>query len=262
VRFRFSGALPQQSVVIQPAAAPAAPCDAVLSAVVRVDTAAQRDALLATLSGQAAHAPVEPAFAPSVFLVEHARRGWELPGGKVDAGETAVQAAMREFEEETGISASAGPAWAREVASQLADPARWAALGEYVIEEPHRVHAKRVLVAVVHAHTQLLFGDDEPEDPTRAPASLTALTCLQGETRRAAIAPLMLLPGHAPAAECCEAHAASPQSSPSIAGNTQVPTRPCVGGRASPLLQDQVWPWVVRSLQRAVAQSITHDDGE
>lgn len=36
------------------------------------------------------------------LLVRHARRGWELPGGKIDAGEGPVHCALREFREETG----------------------------------------------------------------------------------------------------------------------------------------------------------------
>lgn len=42
----------------------------------------------------------------SFLLMKHADR-WDLPKGRVDAGETDLECALREFEEETGISRSA-----------------------------------------------------------------------------------------------------------------------------------------------------------
>jgi 8-oxo-dGTP diphosphatase len=36
------------------------------------------------------------------LMVRHARRAWEMPGGKVNAGENADEAVVREFREETG----------------------------------------------------------------------------------------------------------------------------------------------------------------
>ncbi|TCP26636.1 8-oxo-dGTPase [Scopulibacillus darangshiensis] len=38
------------------------------------------------------------------LLTRHPRRGWEFPGGKVEEGETAEEAAVREVYEETGAS--------------------------------------------------------------------------------------------------------------------------------------------------------------
>ena len=38
-------------------------------------------------------------------MVRHKDRGWEMPGGHVHEGESARDAARREFEEETGMSA-------------------------------------------------------------------------------------------------------------------------------------------------------------
>jgi 8-oxo-dGTP diphosphatase len=64
------------------------------------------------------HDPLAPAatlVAPSVFVAVRWHHGalllvrrcdtgtWELPGGRVDVGETAVQAAVRETAEETGV---------------------------------------------------------------------------------------------------------------------------------------------------------------
>ena len=36
------------------------------------------------------------------LMVRHARRSWEMPGGKVNPGESPEAAAVREFHEETG----------------------------------------------------------------------------------------------------------------------------------------------------------------
>ena len=36
------------------------------------------------------------------LMVDHKHRGWELPGGKIEAGEGPVHGALREFREETG----------------------------------------------------------------------------------------------------------------------------------------------------------------
>ena len=63
-------------------------------------------------------APPATVVAPSVFVAVRGRGGrlllvrrcdsgtWELPGGRVDVGETAVEAAVRETAEEAGVRCS------------------------------------------------------------------------------------------------------------------------------------------------------------
>src|SRR5688500_7813013 len=53
---------------------------------------------------------VEHEGVPSVILIKRADRGrnagqWGLPGGRMDEGETPVEAALRELEEELGLRA-------------------------------------------------------------------------------------------------------------------------------------------------------------
>ncbi|DAC15780.1 MAG TPA: NUDIX hydrolase [Candidatus Poseidoniales archaeon] len=42
----------------------------------------------------------------AILLVRHPERGWELPGGHLEQGETPMQCLEREVKEETGLSLS------------------------------------------------------------------------------------------------------------------------------------------------------------
>lgn len=42
----------------------------------------------------------------NVLIVRSPKRGWEFPGGQVEAGETLEEALVREIEEESGITAA------------------------------------------------------------------------------------------------------------------------------------------------------------
>jgi 8-oxo-dGTP diphosphatase len=55
-----------------------------------------------------------------VLLVRHHRRGWEIPQGKVEEGESLFEALHREVREETGVRVEQGPLAA--VWSKLSPP--------------------------------------------------------------------------------------------------------------------------------------------
>jgi 8-oxo-dGTP diphosphatase len=47
--------------------------------------------------------------AGKVILVKHRKRGWEIPQGRVEEGESLLDALFREVREETGVTVELGP---------------------------------------------------------------------------------------------------------------------------------------------------------
>ncbi len=78
------------------------------------------------------HVLILPIDKEKLLFTCHPQRGWELPGGKVEEGETAQEAAIREAWEETGARIS--------VLSQLA---------EYRVKEGESLFIKAVFLAEV-----------------------------------------------------------------------------------------------------------------
>ncbi len=66
------------------------------------------------------------------LLTKHSIRGYEFPGGKIEVGESPVEAAKREVYEETGG-----------VVSSLTY------IGQYVVEEEHRTIIKNIYLALI-----------------------------------------------------------------------------------------------------------------
>ncbi|ABB33522.1 NUDIX hydrolase [Geobacter metallireducens RCH3] len=56
-----------------------------------------------------------------ILLIRHHKRGWEIPQGRVEAGEGIVDALRREVREETGVEIKPGPLTA--VWSKVSPPA-------------------------------------------------------------------------------------------------------------------------------------------
>lgn len=59
-----------------------------------------------------------------LMVFDRWRAQWELPGGMLDPGETAREAAVRELAEETGITATTAPEFAAVAEFELRRPAR------------------------------------------------------------------------------------------------------------------------------------------
>ncbi len=70
-----------------------------------------------------------------ILLVNHPRRGWEVPGGQIEEGESLLEGLQREIYEETGTTAEIGAL--TEVYSNVKAPTKviFAFLGTYVSGE-------------------------------------------------------------------------------------------------------------------------------
>ena len=70
-----------------------------------------------------------------ILLIRSPRRGWELPGGKVEEGENLIEALQREIQEEAGVTASIGPLVG--IYSNIRSPPKlmFGFLGDYVCGE-------------------------------------------------------------------------------------------------------------------------------
>jgi 8-oxo-dGTP pyrophosphatase MutT (NUDIX family) len=98
-----------------------------------------------------------------VLLVEHTYlKGWHLPGGGVDAGETAEEAMVRELREEAGVEALDRP---RLLSIHLSGPSF---PGDHVLV--YRLDAWRRVASTSHGeilHAEFFAPDALPEGTTR-----------------------------------------------------------------------------------------------
>ena len=70
-----------------------------------------------------------------ILLIRSPRRGWELPGGKVEEGENLIEALQREIQEEAGVTASIGPLVGIYSNIRLPTKLMFGFLGDYVSGE-------------------------------------------------------------------------------------------------------------------------------
>jgi 8-oxo-dGTP diphosphatase len=87
----------------------------------------------------------------TIVLTRHRRRGWEVPGGKVDRGETPVDAAHRELFEETGVKT---------------ESLRW--IGQYVIHsvDKGKPTVKNIYIGKVQEWNEIPAGFETLECKT------------------------------------------------------------------------------------------------
>ena len=261
-KLTLPGGLPNQTLVVAGSDTSSTgheSADAVLCPVLIVSTPEARQALIDHLQhrGLKAHAHGDASSVlrglqeVSLYMVEHRKRGWEIPGGKIDENETPEAAAAREFEEEVGAVIDSGVF--------PLDKMTWQCLFEYVIAqhdgEKSLAMREQLNVNVGDSHVKrVMLGILVDENSSSSSAKLRDL---QNETVRAGKLPLMTIPAHSPSIACCGTHAQSSAArvETHIPAKTYVDQCVCMGGKTSPLLQDQVWNIVVRHLQVIVANT-------
>jgi 8-oxo-dGTP diphosphatase len=91
---------------------------------------------------------IVPFYQGQIVFAKHEKRGWELPGGTIEAGEFPIQAAIRELFEETGAEA--------EALEQV---------GQYILDHPAREEpmVKSIFVARVSKLHTLPTGFETTE---------------------------------------------------------------------------------------------------
>lgn len=112
----------------------------------------------------AGHVLIVPFWQGKIVFTQHKKRGIELPGGKIEPGETAMAAAVRELYEETGASL-------RSIAQ----------IGQYVIQMGEELIVKSIYVGEVEellpmpaetdTHGAVIFDEipDVQDDPRFSP---------------------------------------------------------------------------------------------